>query len=110
MNREVFAFWGGWLLGGSAGIALGVGAAAILYGGEVQEARVFPQNNQPSIMRIYNSGTDHILVEKGKSSDGKSTYIPLEIYLNQFEPFSNRVKEEKRIKIIVGWDQELKLK
>lgn len=102
MDREKVSFWAGCLFGGLAGIAVGGGVVDAFSNRQIEEARIFLRGDQPALIRIYNSGTDQILIESKKSADGKSTYVPLETYLNQIQPYSNQVKEEEKIKKLVG--------
>ncbi|MEK6969831.1 MAG: hypothetical protein AABW48_05375 [Nanoarchaeota archaeon] len=102
MDRENVSFWAGCFFGGLAGIAVGAGVVDAFSNSRIEEARIFPRGDQPAVIRIYNGGTDQILIESKKSADGKSNYMPLETYLSQIQPYSNRIEEEKKIKDLVG--------
>ena len=88
------------LLGVLIGACIGLSSGLWLLNPVVNEAKIFQrEQNKPTVMRIYKTGLDSILVED--ISDGK--YIPINSYLDKIPNESDKLIEEGEIKKAVEW-------
>ncbi len=81
----------------SAGIALGI---LTLSKPDISEVKIFHQDHVPTVMRLYRTGTDGILVEDPKAP-GK--YIPISSYLEGLDNKYDRQIQEATIEKLVDW-------
>ena len=84
--------------GGLMGAATGMLLAGWLKG-EINEIKVVPRENKPSVMRVYSTGQDDILVQDKES--GK--YMPLKTYLEQIKDEAEQGVENADIRKAVEW-------
>ena len=82
-----------YVLAGIGGFLLGAGFIYSIGGPIITSTKIFRENGQPAVMRIYRRGTNPILVEKGKDD-----FTGLDDYLNDISDNLDRAVEESRIK------------
>ena len=91
---------------GGIGLIVGIVYATgiAFYGGSsVKEAKIFPRENKPAIMRMYKAGNDVLYVADTKD---KNNYIPMKQHLEKIADESDRELEEATIKKDIGWYNE----
>jgi len=86
------------ILAGLIGLISGIELANLINGG-VDHVKIFPRENNQSIIRMYRPGPDEIFV----GLENNTIYLPIRTYLSNIQDKAIRNLEQAEIEKTVDW-------